>query len=794
MSKIYSLLIYLYMIKATNFDKCTRSDQSKYNIDKKLLIAFSIVNIKVKIKQSLSEINPSCLLTYLESKDLITNLNIDPQNNFVSLKNSFYLKNFTYFNQDNLNEYGSLKLNFRKLDKLDLNSSNIFTFFIDKYLYKEVIVNLFDSIFNSKFCHTSTQNGIFNRLTEVSLSYTVKFFTDTCPLIFQNSSLQVLKIYGQSNSLIKFNILDFMDLNMKTINSRILEVSIQFYKANLTQKTLNKLVFKNVEKIQITGLVNFIENNIFEKFSNLIFVYLKIENFQYTLSHNNKWLDSMKRYNSNNSKIVYIKFDIIFEDSFYLFPDSDLCFFRHFPHHQLVYPLFNNMGIIERNCSCTLLWLLKETYSLRNNLTQVDDYSRYLTYDNYEPCFSKSEFIRSLEKCDFDSRFKLCDSMNHNIEKETSMLEYEYIFKIILYFLVLLSPILGVLALVSNCLNIKVVFEIRPTDKNSQMNRTILFNSIINIIYIFIFMLHMMNQCISQQGIFCSSVNRSIYSQYFYIYIFLLFGNFLKLLSNLSSMSISIFRFILLDNNEKSFFFSIFVKRGRLLVLILAIFSIVYFLLYFMVVFFTTSINREIFILDDLYHYIDFPDTGLFVLSYLSKRTSITKDYSTYIFGLFVINYVLNDLIIFLILCLVEILVLVRAKACLRNKIKMIGCSTRSKLKLQKSVDKTTKIILGNILFTIVFRAIDFAISTYLVDKRIGSQFERKNLCFSHSRICHILTEINEFTFLFSISFNFFIYYHLNLNFRQVIKNRIKIRNLKFFKFIKFEFSLSDYF
>ena len=86
----------------------------------------------------------------------------------------------------------------------------------------------------------------------------------------------------------------------------------------------------------------------------------------------------MNRYNYNSSKILYIKFDVFAEDSFYWFPDSDLCFFRYFPHDQLVYPLFNNIGIIETNCSCTLLWLLKETYSFKNNFTKVDDFTTYL--------------------------------------------------------------------------------------------------------------------------------------------------------------------------------------------------------------------------------------------------------------------------------------------------------------------------------------------------------------------------------------------------------------------------------
>ncbi|CAF0710288.1 unnamed protein product [Brachionus calyciflorus] len=779
MFKICLLIIYLYMFKKANLYQCPIKEQAKYEIDKLLLDTFYTVDIYIKINKYLSEINPNCFAGYLDSNYLIQNLKIDPQNGLVVLDNSFFLGNFTYFIQPNFTGYESINLNFRKLDKLDLNSSNIFTYFLEKYLYKEVKVNIFDSIFDSKSCYTNTKNGIFNRVKELSLSFSVKFLPKTCPFIFQNSNLEVLNIYGQSQSFIKHNTLGFLDLNLKTIHSTILYVSIHFYKANLTQRLLNKLVFKNVEKIEIIGLVNFIYNNIFEELSYLVLIYLKIENLQYFLSNNNKWLSSLNKFNRNYSKILYVKFDLFFEDFLYLFPDSDLCLFRHFPHSQLVYPLFYNIAIIEENCSCTLLWLLKETYSLRMNFTNVDEFTRYLTDDNYEPCFNRSEFLKAIEKCDFNTRFKLCDSISKIINKKISIREHEYNFKIILFLLIVMSPFLGLLALASNFLNILVVFNIRSTDEKYPMNRTILYNSVFNILYVFIYLFHMINQCVTRQGIFCSSINRQVYSQYFYMYIFLPFGNFLKLLSNLSSLSISVFRFILLDNNERSFFYLILVKKRRLVFTIFLIFSIVYFLLYFMMIFFTTSINRDIFVLDDLSSYVDFPDTVLFVISYISKRTSIKEDFSIFIFGLFVLNYAINDLIIFLIFCLVEILILVRAKEFMKRKIKMISCTPASKLRLEKSIDKTTKIILLNVLLSIIFRAIDFGISTFLVDKRNGSYYEIENICFYHGRICYTLTEINEFTFLLSISFNFIIYYHLNLNFRQVANNLIEKLKIK---------------
>ncbi|CAF0908417.1 unnamed protein product [Brachionus calyciflorus] len=780
----YCFLIYSYLIKIASLSKCHEAEQKNYHITTQFIITLTLIEINIDVKKSLGEINTNCFCNYLDSSYLIDNIYINSQSNSVLLDNSFYFDNFTYYPQDNYFGNENINIYFTKLNKIDLNSSEIFTFFIDKYSYRYVRVNLYDSIFNGKSCFFSVNNGIFNRLDELTFSYTVKFFKQTCPFIFQNTNLQYLKIYGQSYSFIKHNILGFIDFNQQSIGSKILNLELSFYKAYLSKEILNKLVFENVEKIFINGLVDSLESDLFENFHKVELINFHIENLQYFLSKNNRWLASLNKNNYNNTKIVYIRFDILPVESDYSFPDSDLCFFKDFPHDNFVYPLFKE-DIFFLNCSCTLLWLLKNTYLLRNNLKTIDYLTTYITLDTSEPCVSRDEFNKSLEHCKFDMRFKLCESNNFSVKKIKSMLEYVYDFKIILYFIIFVSPILGIIALVSNTFNLIVILNIWHKDEDFRMNRAIFINSIFNILYVFIFLFHMINECVTRQGNFCSSINRSVYSQYFKIYIFFFNGNILKLLSSLSSVSISVNRFILLDNNDKSFFYKIFVKKGHRVTQIFCVFLLGYFMCYFLQIYFTNWVNRSTLVLDELVSYADFPDTSLFVVSYIYDRMGVKKKYSVFVFSLFVINYVINDLIIFLILCSIEGLILLRARNLLRSKIKMMGSSTTSKLKLEKTIDKTTKVILINILFTIMFKAIDFAISTYLVSKRMHNRFSDQNLCYMYNSICSVLTEVNELAFLMSISFNFLIYYNINSNFRKLINKWLNERKLKFLINIK---------
>ena len=118
------------------------------------------------------------------------------------------------------------------------------------YLYEKISFEIVESKLNSYINNSlineqmcikeslidNTDHGLFKNYGNLDLGYSVKYSRQTCPLIFQNSFINSLTIYGLSDSLIKYNILGFVQLN-KSINSNINSLYLTFFKAKL-DKTL----------------------------------------------------------------------------------------------------------------------------------------------------------------------------------------------------------------------------------------------------------------------------------------------------------------------------------------------------------------------------------------------------------------------------------------------------------------------------------------------------------------------------------------------------------------------------
>ncbi|CAF0917827.1 unnamed protein product [Brachionus calyciflorus] len=100
---------------------------------------------------------------------------------------------------------------------------------------------------------------VFKSVTELLLSFTVKFFPKTCPYIFKNNHLSKLKINGLADTFVNRNILNFKAINLtenETLNCTISELTIHVYKGVLSSNLLDKNIFINLQKLQINGFID----------------------------------------------------------------------------------------------------------------------------------------------------------------------------------------------------------------------------------------------------------------------------------------------------------------------------------------------------------------------------------------------------------------------------------------------------------------------------------------------------------------------------------------------------------
>lgn len=117
-----------------------------------------------------------------------------------------------------------------------------------------------------KTCDNSNfiQSPFLNVYT-IIFAFSVKYFSNTCPLIFKNSQINQITFYGFSQTFLKYNILEFNNkVYFQNLNSNITTVNLNLYKFNLTRNFLNKFVFSQTKLLILNGLLTDIQQGIFE--------------------------------------------------------------------------------------------------------------------------------------------------------------------------------------------------------------------------------------------------------------------------------------------------------------------------------------------------------------------------------------------------------------------------------------------------------------------------------------------------------------------------------------------------
>ena len=224
--------------------------------------------------------------------------------------------------------------------------------------------------------------NFFGAIMLLKIENNVYYSKKTCPYVFMNSKLSRLSLNYITNSLILKNQLEFIEIN-QTNNFDLYNRDLFYLNINLafeyvTLKLINKYVFKYLERLLISGVIESIQVDLFAHFKHLDFLFLNLDNLESFLHKSDnswmKYLNSAVKVNMNNktevtnnlykaftleinSKYKEVNDALAFFQNSYLYPDEDFCLFQHFPHQNLVYPVIISDDNL--NCSCTIMWLIK---------------------------------------------------------------------------------------------------------------------------------------------------------------------------------------------------------------------------------------------------------------------------------------------------------------------------------------------------------------------------------------------------------------------------------------------------
>ena len=213
----------------------------------------------------------------------------------------------------------------------------------------------------------------------------------------------------------------------------------------------------------------------------------------------------------------------------YEYLDEDFCLFSNFPHEKLVYPLIQPGKNALINCSCTLLYLIKN-HNLYFYIDKIINEIYPDGVDDLANVYCKHKLLE--HKCDFSSRLSKCNKSNFNLITDYSFdltlnVNLELIFNLLEYIIiVILNPGLSFFGILTNLLVMLIVNNIKNL-KKAKINETkkakdSMFNHIFahsgfNVLFCIITILKLINECTTSE-LFCSSVFNSSAAQWFDTY------------------------------------------------------------------------------------------------------------------------------------------------------------------------------------------------------------------------------------------------------------------------------------
>jgi hypothetical protein len=639
--------------------------------------------------------------------------------------------------------------------------------------------------------------SFLSRISFLILNTAVTYSTQTCPLLFHNVQIQVLIIDNLKESLIDKNILSFQNKSIEYIDTNILQLILNVFRYNLDERLLNEFIFKNLVYLDINGILNSIQSDLFKHLKQLKLLRFRTQNAKSLLTKKNKWLNylnvdtiNLNQLDSNDyqDKMLFLTiFQVYSNVTFYDYPEQDFCYFKDFPHQRLVLPHLK--PTYKSSCSCTELFLIQNSYKykyednefLLTNYYNLENYYYNEIIDQRLSICINSSIDQLLLKCNFNEKLKLCNVKSliaaaAKSEESSNQFEWyvndweelsKYLYNIFTFYV---NPILSIICILVNIL-IVLIFSSRSLKKDIQfLYKYLNIHLIANIIFISIHYLDLINEC-TYEEIFCSKLNNSIYANFFKTYILKMIKNTLSTFSNIAYTSFVLIRYIKITNTKNLMLLKFKDISLKIYLLITICFSI---LINIYVCFEYTLQYKE---LNDVSNTVRF---DYFKIN-LSQNENILYNIFQYV------KIIFSDLLFFLAALLFDIFLIVFINRKNENNTinLVVGAVNNQRLERKQTAKKR---IIGNIVMNginfLILRLPLSIIDIYglIVSINISNKIIQYKPNLSIFIVCRLFRFCNDiqlicFTFyLVSFLIQFFLFFKLDNNFL------LSLKSFKFFK------------
>jgi hypothetical protein len=671
-------------------------------------------------------------------------------------------------------------LNRPKTDMIFIMSASSMNFYLDDKLIDSCDLNL-----------TLKARSLFSSLNMFKSFYflNVNFKQILCPYIFNEARIRELEFSGMNGHFLAPNSLKFHNIEINYTNSESIVIhtavfQFEFYK--LSSQMFNRHVFNNTKSLKLIGRILSIEQDIFKPFRSLNFLLLRI--FQMKKFFHRFSIDWMHSLNSNLSvknlsllspefilkNTIKIRIEeqnifLDFERDAFVFSDKDFCLFSNFPFDRLIVLVLDSLAI--KKCSCTTLYLIKDVKYYFGNLGHADG-DTLASFDLlvqffYDFCASNSELVK---KCSEEIPLKLdmCQNVTEihaELFQDKDVGEFYADALVLRYsFSLILIPLFSLTGFLLNFLLVLVIRK-RESILKDQFYMYVDMNSKFNCVYCLISMLNPINECVLNNGIYCSSIYKSYFAQYVKIILITGLGNMCKTCCNITYILILVNRCVLIGKDHSNLLIKISkIKLKKALIASSFISGILG-----TVKFFQYEINDDFEQLE--YPFLKIQATSIIRIK--NRNLALTLNVGAMMLYDF-FNYVL-----FSILCqTIEILTFFKLKKMLNYKKKSFrrfhGMSRQeaATLMFKSDAKKQNNVILMLSLNTIlnftlrlpeIFQLLYNCLFYFFYSAKMFQVY-----CLQFS-FCLIAIEMANFLFILTLSINFFIFYRFNSIIRKAI-------------------------
>ena len=765
---------------------CLLNEGSQLRFNKSL-----IDNVKSQNCQQLNknETNQIIIRPYKE-RSLKLKREIIDLANLIEFTRSFHNINLTFelFNGFEINLFD--KVSFTKSNDVEINC--IYCTF-DFYLGDKLLKTCQDFI---EATNSTNPRSIFQlfMFTTIYKKLINLYLTETnvkiCPLVFKDVQIYRIRIFGE-NSFLSKRLLTFSPEKYENLSATIENIDIIFDNVDLDFNFLHPSVFKNLKKIVILNKVNRIHPELFHVLNNVSFIFLTLE-FMRNLMHNNgiEWIKNINKniycdLNNRSEIIEYArsrKVKFIYHDPENrplspmirdVFPDQDFCLYKDFPINQLVVLHKTHQTLMElnqprRDMGCVYLWITRSYKSflgIYNNETNIM-FKSVLESDEY----------KSISKCSFDEKVKLCNRSTFEKAKISTLFETAEAMYIIEIVLNISSLTLSILGLISNILIIITISsKMNETDfKEFKQYDYLRLNSICNCLILVIYMTTWLNQCIYPFQVFCPIIRKTIFMQYFKIIVQDVLLTALRFMNSFTYIGFAFNRISLIgkDHNKLvKFMCKISIKKFIGVSLFISIgFSLIKFFEY--------DINY-----------------GSAISTYpISYEYSISNTYAKNPkIAFFILNFIsdmLNHFVLLLLNLAIDIGMIIKLRQTLNERYENFKAFSSTAQQEKKKTDNEnvldnaiSMVILNtslNLLLKLPASLYSFIYLCYSIYVHYNVPFVWENLNFErffklfciNANFCDMLQKLSDFLYLLSISLQFFFYKHYDKKLNSAIKKK----------------------